>query len=203
MDTHRAAHASSATMSSRPLGAVLFLLAVVALFAVAGCGVSNSNGSAAGPSGTPASTAQTSGTPASSPAAGASTTPVSGMPATHLACPGGTGSASDAGIPALILGSGASQQRQGAAPGGALVQIRLAAQQRWRLVGVHGTTANAQMLSPAGYLDPTLGDCIWNLRLPPTPGGTVTVTFTATALCAAHGPCPQYVLLATFTIDVR
>ena len=160
--------------------------------ALAGCGALSAAGGLAGTSSPSGSSAR--GTPTRS-------APANGSGSSSLvACPGGTGSASGAGTPALVFGP-TTTQRQGTAQGNALVQIQLSARLQWRLVDVQVTGPNAQVLAPAGYLDTALGACIWDIRLPSS--GTVTIDFTATSLCTLPGACTQYVLRATYTISVQ
>ncbi len=185
MDSYLSVSTADPTSARKRLPSFLRMIGVLLLLALAGCGVANTAGGSANQS-------------------TASHTPASSIPATTqpnaAACPGGMASASDVGTPALVIGV-STRQHQGTAPGGALVQIQLPTQLRWSPVSVHSTGPNAQILPPAGYFDPTLGACIWDIRMPPS--GTVTLTVTGSGSCAKLHGCPPYFMREMFTITVQ
>lgn len=175
------------------------LAVLLLLLAMAGCGVESTAGSSTqAPSGhnVPATATHTTSRPATAIPASRSTS----GPTTDAGCPGGTASASSGSTPSLVFGPNASQH-QGTAPGGSLVQIQLSTQLRWSPATVQSTGPSAQVLSPAGYFDPTLGDCVWEIRMPPS--GTVTVTIIGSGLCTKIHGCLPFVVRDTFTITAQ
>jgi hypothetical protein len=174
--------------------------ALLLLLALAGCGVESTvGGSTQAPSARniPVTATPTTSRPATVTPASTSST---GSRAGDGACPGGTASASSGGTPSLVFGPSASQH-QGTAPGGSLVQIQLSTQLRWSPATAQSTGPSAQVLSPAGYFDPTLGDCVWEIRMPPS--GTVTVTIIGSGSCTNIHGCPPFFLRDTFTITAQ
>ena len=80
-------------------------------------------------------------------------------------------------------------------PVGAVVEIRLDGNHTWSRAAI----------TPAGGLTPTgaqgaleQGECVWDFAVA-QPGDSV-VTFTGGARCPPNAMCPQYALLAKFTI---
>jgi hypothetical protein len=111
-------------------------------------------------------------------------------------CPGGVGSVSQAGTPALVLGPSGSATTGSARPG-ALVQVQLPAWARW---SYNGTAPAPPPLQPAGYEDTQRQVCVWNFRMARV--GTVALQFTGTGLCDYKGSCPVPVIRETFTVRV-
>jgi hypothetical protein len=176
------------------------LVALLLLLILAGCGIQSTvGGSTQQPS---APNAPTVATPTSSPRPLATATPVSKSSGSQTgnACPGGTNSASSLGTPSLVFGPTAAQH-QGSAPGGSLVQIEVATQLKWSPATVASTGQPAQVLSPAGYYDPALGDCVWDIRMPPS--GTVTVIIDGSGSCGNKRGCLPFFFRDTFTIAAQ
>lgn len=81
------------------------------------------------------------------------------------------------------------------APKGAVVEVRLDGQHVWKL----GTVSPQGALTPDGAQGALeQGDCVWDFQV--AQAGDAMITFTGTALCQPNQMCPQYALLASFTI---
>lgn len=176
-----------------PASAVFLLLTLI----LAGCGQSRGASGATGGAARNTSTAQSS-TVVATPATTASSTPGTGIMdngAGLSGCPGGIGTLSDAGTPQLVLGVAGSQM--GSVSAGQLVQVRLPATTRWSF---HGAAAAAGLLQPSGYVDRQHNVCVWNFR--PPAAASLTLSFNGMALCTGKGPCPQFVVVQTFSVQV-
>jgi hypothetical protein len=68
----------------------------------------------------------------------------------------------------------------------------------WRLSGVTPSGA-LTLVAAQGALEQ--GDCVWDFQI--AQARDATVSFTGTALCAPQQACPQYALVADFTIDTH
>lgn len=80
-------------------------------------------------------------------------------------------------------------------PVGAVVEIRLDGTHVWS----HATTTPADGLTPTGPQGALeQGECVWDFTVA-RPGDTV-VSFAGGARCPPNAMCPQYALLARFTI---
>jgi hypothetical protein len=149
-----------------------WLVALVALVAllVAGCG-------SAGATGGGASSGAGSG---------------GGPPGQTLPCDGSLGA--PGGTPSATLRS-TDVSHAATAPAGSVIEIRLDGQHVWKL----GTVTPTSALTPVqaqGALEQ--GDCVWDFQV--AQAGDAVVAFTGTALCQPTQACPQYALLARFTI---
>ena len=81
------------------------------------------------------------------------------------------------------------------APVGSVVEIRLDGQHVWKL----GSVTPKSALTPVGAQGALeQGDCVWDFQV--AQAGDAVVAFTGTALCQPNQMCPQYALLASFTI---
>ncbi|HET9109485.1 MAG TPA: hypothetical protein VFN78_01545 [Ktedonobacterales bacterium] len=78
---------------------------------------------------------------------------------------------------------------------GAVVEIRLDGQHLWRAGSVTPTAALTP-IGPQGALEQ--GACVWEFRV--VQRGDAVVTFIGTALCPPNAMCPQYAMLARFTV---
>jgi hypothetical protein len=149
-----------------------WLVILVALLALlmAGCGSAGATGGGA--------TSGTGGGGAST----ARTLPCDGS----VGAPGGTPSAT-------LRNTDASHAAT--APVGAVVEFRLDGQHVWTL----GTVKPNGALTPVGAQGALeQGDCVWDFQV--AQAGDAVITFTGTALCQPKQGCPQYALLASFTI---
>lgn len=163
----------------RPSRTVVVLTACL-LLALAGCGVSTTNGAAgSAPNASATATASASANAASR----------------ASACPGPAGSVNDAGTPALVL-TPQSANHSGSAHAGALVQVRLPDASHWDYL----STASLAPLAPAGVHDATVGVCVWNFR--PASAGSVKLSFARSAICHPATPCPMYMQQVSFALDV-
>ncbi len=99
-------------------------------------------------------------------------------------------------VPSSVTLRAADENHTTPVPVGAVVEIQLDSQHVWRL----GSVAAADALTPIGLqgaLDQ--GACVWEFQVA-QPGDAV-VTFVGTALCPPNTMCPQYAIVARFTIQ--
>jgi hypothetical protein len=149
-----------------------WLVALVALLALflAGCGGTGAAGGGA-----------TSGTGGG----GAST-------AQTLPC-GGSRSASSETPSAMLRNTDANHAAT--VPVGAVVEVRLDGTHVWKL----GTVTPQGALTPDGAQGALeQSDCVWDFQV--ARAGDAVIAFTGAALCQPNQMCPQYALLASFTI---
>lgn len=119
---------------------------------------------------------------------GGSRTPI----AKTLPCSGSVG-ASGAAPSVTLRNSDASHDAT--APVGATVEFRMDGQHVWRL----GSVTPSSALTPVGAQGALQqGACVWDFQVAQV--GDAVVLFTGTALCQPNQACPQYALLAKFTI---
>jgi hypothetical protein len=111
---------------------------------------------------------------------------------TKLPCNGSVGAGG--GAPSVTLRS-SDASHQASAPVGALVEIRMDGRHVWRL-GVAAPNGALTAVGAQGALEQ--GECVWDFRV--AQAGDAVVTFTGTALCQPQQMCPQYALLARFTV---
>lgn len=81
---------------------------------------------------------------------------------------------------------------------GDVVQVRLPAAQRWKLMNDGAGTLD--LLQPAGYWDVKASACVWNFRAAKV--GATVVSFGGMAICEPGQLCPQYVVDEEFRITV-
>lgn len=154
--------------------AMSVMIALAATLLLAGCGGAGAVGGSGGTGGTGGS-ARPTATPNLPP-------PCKGQPATPSGAPSAT----------LRNSSGPNQV---SLPVGAVVEIRLDGNHTWSRANI----MPAGGLTPAGAQGAVeQGDCVWDFAVA-QPGDTV-VTFTGGARCPPNAMCPQYALLAKFTI---
>jgi len=122
---------------------------------------------------------------------GRSTGSVTPSPTAPAPC---AGSAGDPTPPDVTLGV-ADENHTTSAPVGAVVEIRLDGQHLWRAGSVTPTDALTP-IGPQGALEQ--GACVWEFQV--AQHGDAVVTFIGTALCPPNAMCPQYAMLARFTI---
>jgi hypothetical protein len=154
------------------------LMTLTALL-LAGCGGSEpvGRGSGGGAKGGATPTA-----PASAPA-----------PTAVLPCYGA--STPSEGMPTVILRN-TSGPKEAVVPVGMIVEIRLSGKNKWD----HSSSMPSGALTSAGAQGALEhGDCVWDFRV--AQSGKIVVTFIGGALCRPNEACPQYALLATFTIN--
>lgn len=166
--------AKSRLRRSSPLAAMLAVGVLLALMALAGCGITTAAGPAPG---------------------GAGASPSATASARSAACPGPAGSVNDAGTPVLIL-TDTPGKGSGSAAVGALVQVRVPDSSHWDYLSA-GTLAP---LMPAGVHDTTLHVCVWNFR--PQKAGSMKLSFARSAICRAGVPCPMYMQQVAFALQV-
>ncbi len=112
-------------------------------------------------------------------------------------CTGGTGSASDAGTPKLVL-TPSTPNLTGSAHVGDLVQVQLPTTSHWDF---EASVTSVTPLQPSGFQDQALKVCVWNFHMQAT--GNTTLTFLQTALCGGGGtPCANYAKNVKFTVQV-
>lgn len=195
--------------TARGIGRGLWMAAAFALaLMLTGCGVTTTSLGGASPGGqggtttpvtagrTPSGTATTSsaahgGTPSAQPDPAGTQTAKAGAP-----CPGGMGSISGAGTPAVVLNQ-AGIDVSARAHVGDLVQVRLPASLRWSYAG---SAPAGTLLQPAGYEDLAAKACVWNFR--PVSAGTLSLRFSGSGICDAKTKCPQFQLAAFYTVVV-
>jgi hypothetical protein len=114
-------------------------------------------------------------------------------------CPGGVGSVTQAGAPALVLRPWGGALMGNVHPG-ALVQVQLPVL-RAMVWSYDGTAPSWALLQPAGYEDVQRQVCVWNFRAAVV--GTLTLKFTGTGICNAEGLCPVPVIPVTFTVRIQ
>lgn len=82
---------------------------------------------------------------------------------------------------------------------GNVIEIRLPFGSKW--TGPVTTQSNLQMLTPAGFANKAVHDCVWQFTA--QSAGTTHVTFEKAALCKAGEMCAQYIMNMPFTINVH
>lgn len=155
------------------------LLMTLGVMLLAGCGGSEPVGRGSGGGGRGGATPTV---PATTPA-----------PTAVLPCYG-TPAPSD-GSPSAVLRS-ATGPKEAAVPVGMIVEIRLSGKNKWDHTSIMPTGALTAAGAQGALED---GDCVWDFRV--AQSGKVVVTFIGGALCRPNEACPQYALLATFTIN--
>lgn len=106
-----------------------------------------------------------------------------------------TGQSAAPGSPPSATLRNASGPNEVSLPVGAVVEIRLDGNHTWS----RGVITPAGGVTPAGAQGALeQGDCVWDFAVA-QPGDTV-VSFTGGARCPPNAMCPQYALLAKFTI---
>ena len=104
------------------------------------------------------------------------------------------GVAASAPAPSVTLRN-ADSNHTASAPVGSLVAIRMDGQHVWRLNSV----TPSDVLAPTGAQGALeQGDCVWEFQV--ARSGDVVVTFIGTALCPPNAMCPQYAMVAKFTV---
>lgn len=117
-------------------------------------------------------------------------TPTSSAP---LPCTGAP--AASEGTPAVVLRN-TSGPKEAAVPVGQIVEIRLDGHNKWG----HNSIDPESALTPAGAQGALEdGDCVWDFRV--AQASETVVTFVGGALCQPNEACPQYAILAAFTIN--
>lgn len=103
--------------------------------------------------------------------------------------------AASEGTPAVILRN-TSGPKEAAVPVGQIVEIRLDGHNKWG----HNSIDPESALTPAGAQGALEdGDCVWDFQV--AQAGKTVVTFVGGALCQPNEACPQYAILAAFTIN--
>ena len=82
---------------------------------------------------------------------------------------------------------------------GDVIEVHLPFGHQWS--GPMTTPANLQLQTPSGYALKTAKVCVW--RFTAQSSGTAHLTFSGKPMCKANELCPQYVLAASFAIDVK
>lgn len=100
--------------------------------------------------------------------------------------------------PDVTLDSSSSTKSANATTGD-LVAFRMDGQHKWTLSGVSPAAALSAEGSQ-GMFDSSADQCVWLFHA--TGSGDVTVRFTGVALCDPTQACPQYAILATFTVHI-
>lgn len=155
------------------------LLMTLATLLLAGCGGSEPVGRESGSGGKGGATPTTS---ANTPAATA-VLPCYGAPAPSE------------GAPSAVLRN-TTGPKEAAVPVRMIVEIRLSGKNKWD----HDAIMPSGALTAAGAQGALEnGDCVWDFRV--AQSGKVVVTFIGGALCRPNEACPQYALIATFTIN--
>jgi hypothetical protein len=155
-------------------GALLASALMLALL-VAGCGGLVGAGGDTGDRGVPGAPAATATTGAPLPCTGAP--------------------AASEGTPAVILRN-TSGPKEAAVQVGQIVEIRLDGHNKWG----HDSIDPESALMPAGAQGALEdGDCVWDFRV--AQASKTVVTFVGGALCQPNEACPQYAILAAFTIN--
>lgn len=150
-------------------------LVTLATFPLAGCGGSEPVGRGSGGDGK----------------VGATPTP----PAATAVLPCYGAPAPSEGSPSAVLRN-TTGPKEAAVPVGMIVEIRLSGKNKWD----HNSIMPTGALTAAGAQGALEnGDCVWDFRV--AQSGKVVVTFIGGALCRPNEACPQYALLATFTIN--
>lgn len=99
------------------------------------------------------------------------------------------------GTPSVILRN-TSGPKEAVVPVGMIVEMRLSGKNKWD----HNSIMPGGALAAAGAQGALEnGDCVWDFRV--AQSGKIVVTFIGGALCRPNEACPQYALLATFTIN--
>jgi hypothetical protein len=112
--------------------------------------------------------------------------------ATPLPC---TGIYTASPAPALILSNGGATS--GSAHVGDVFQIVLDGGHVWNLTRV---TGSATAENPVGMFNRTTGNCVWRFKA--TMPGAALIAFTGVANCARDQACPDYAILAQFSVEV-
>lgn len=82
---------------------------------------------------------------------------------------------------------------------GDVIEVHLPFGHQWS--GPAAVPGNLQLQTPAGYALKSSNVCVW--RFTARSSGTAHITFAGKPMCNAGELCPQYVLAASFTIDVK
>lgn len=82
---------------------------------------------------------------------------------------------------------------------GDVIEVHLPFGHLWS--GPVAMPSNLQLQTPAGYALKTAKVCVW--RFTAQSSGTAHLAFSGKPICKANELCPQYILAASFTIDVK
>lgn len=134
----------------------------------------------------------------SSAAAGSSTPTAPTRPGGGLTVRPCLGTYDGSASPAVTLDSSSGVKSAGAKTGD-VIAFNMDGQHKWTLGGVSPASALSAQGSP-GMFDSANDVCVWLFQA--IAPGDATVSFTGVALCDPTQACPQYAILATFTLHI-